>query len=175
MPKNKANYTETRREDWGTPKDLFAKLNAVFEFEVDLAATAENTLCPLYCSAEDGDSGFFDIDKEFFRGRPNWCWCNPPYGTDLAKWVQEVANKVERAVMLIPASPGNRWWHKYIWPRAHAIVFINGRLTFDGAPSPAQFDSALVVVGRVRSFNLDELAALNQFGVLVQTWRVQKC
>jgi phage N-6-adenine-methyltransferase len=173
MPKNKANHTETRREDWGTPKDLFDKLDAVFHFAVDLAATAENTLCPQYCSAEDGDNGFFDLTKDDFS-RVEWHWCNPPYGADLERWVEEVATKVDKAVMLIPASPGNRWWHRTLWPKANVVVFLCGRLTFEGAPSPAQFDSALIVIGREAVVGPQQEKVLNQLGAFVDAVAISR-
>ena len=173
MSKNKANHGETRREDWGTPKDLFAKLDVVFDFTVDLAATAENTLCPQYCSVEDGDNGFFDLTKDDFS-RVEWHWCNPPYGKDLAQWVEEVANKVEKSVLLIPASPCNQWWHRIVWPRATTVTFIRGRLTFDGAPAPAQFDSALVTIGAEAWTNPEQAETLNDLGVFVTMWNTHR-
>jgi phage N-6-adenine-methyltransferase len=170
MPKNQANHTETRREDWGTPKDLFAKLNAVFHFTVDLAATKENTLCPEYCSAEGGDNGFFDLTKDSFSGI-DWCWCNPPYGADTERWVEKVAENVPRTVMLLPASPGTQWWHRTLWPRANTVTFIRGRLTFDGAPAPAQFDSVLITIGVAAWTGPKQDQALNELGALMMQWR----
>jgi phage N-6-adenine-methyltransferase len=174
MPKNKANYTETRRDDWGTPRDLFDSLNSVFKFAVDLAADARNTLCTEYCSIENGDNGFFDLTaKDFEHLKDAWCWCNPPYGHaygGLEKWITEIHAKVPKSVVLIPAATGNKWWQRAVWPNARKITFIRGRLQFDGAPQVAQFDSALLTLGRYEPLTDDEHAKLVELGACITNW-----
>lgn len=175
MPKNKANYTETRRDDWETPDSLFKSLDEVFHFEVDLAASAENTKCPVFCSLGEEDNGFFDLGFDDFQPVEDWCWCNPPYGADfggLGKWITEIAGKVRKAVVLIPAAPGNKWWHRAVWPSATSITFLKGRLTFGGAPQVAQFDSVLLTLGRHASCSKCETAKLLEHGVWVHGWLI---
>lgn len=173
MPKNKANHTETRRDDWGTPFDLFKSLNSVFNFAVDLAADANNALCADYCSIED-DNGFFDCSSKVFEHLVDrWCWCNPPYSErygGLPKWITTIRERIPKALVLIPAAPGNQWWHKVVWPYVIAITFIRGRLQFEGAPQGAQFDSALLVVGKNAHIDPLEQAKLLEFGVFVHGW-----
>jgi phage N-6-adenine-methyltransferase len=179
MPKNNANHTETRRDDWGTPKDLFESLNNVFNFAVDLAADANNTLCPDYCSKEEDDNGFFDCSSKVFEHLVDrWCWCNPPYGeskNSLAHWITEISERVPKTLVLIPSATGNKWWHTVVWPKAKFIIFIRGRLQFEGAPQVAQFDSVLLALGYKASFNdtsIAERIKLLEFGVLVKGWYV---
>lgn len=164
MPKNKANHSETRRDDWETPKWLFDKLNEVFDFKVDLAASESSSKCSVYCD------DFFSMTQEDFaevnRGY-NWCWCNPPYAPHLLNWCQDLPTKVNHAVLLIPASTGNQWWHRFVWPKATYVCFIKGRLIFEGAPQVAQFDSALVIFGKL--FYAAQLKTLKEIGVVVQT------
>lgn len=174
MPKNKANYTETRRDDWGTPRDLFDSLNSVFKFAVDLAADEHNTKCAEYCSIENGDNGFFDLRFEDFEHLDDkWCWCNPPYGREyggLEKWITEIYTKVPKSVVLIPAAAGNKWWQRAVWPNARSITFIRGRLVFEGAPQVAQFDSALLALGRYGDVGPHEKAKLIEHGIFVSDW-----
>lgn len=174
MPKNKANHTETRRDDWGTPRDLFDSLNSVFNFDVDLAADPTNALCTDYCSVEDGDNGFFDCSSKVFEHLiDRWCWCNPPYSDQyggLPKWITEIRERVPKALVLIPAAPGNQWWHRVVWSNASSITFIRGRLQFEGAPQGAQFDSVLLAVGRNASVNAAEIRKLVEFGVFINEW-----
>lgn len=172
MPKNQANYTETRRDDWETPDSLFKSLDEVFHFEVDLAASAENTKCSKYIALGDDDNGFFDFGREDFMSR-RWAWCNPPYGADfggLELWITEIANKVPKAVVLIPAAPGNKWWHRVVWPYATSVTFLEGRLTFGGAPQVAQFDSVLLTLGREAGCSREESRKLVEHGVWVYGW-----
>jgi phage N-6-adenine-methyltransferase len=175
VAKNKANYTETRRDDWETPDSLFRSLDEVFHFEVDLAASAENTKCLKYIAISDDDNGFFDFTRQDFIEimGTGWAWCNPPYGADfggLEKWITEIASKVPGAVVLIPAAPGNKWWHRVVWPKATSITFLKGRLTFDGAPQVAQFDSVLLTLGH--HCTTTEFAKLLEHGVWVHGWLI---
>ena len=174
MPKNKANHSETRRDDWGTPQDLFDSLNRAFNFAVDLAADEHNTKCAEYCSAENGDNGFFDLRVEDFEHLDyKWCWCNPPYGHKyggLEKWITEIHTKVSKALVLIPAATGNKWWQRAVWSKARSITFIKGRLRFDGAPEVAQFDSTLITLGRYAPLSREEHSALIELGACVTDW-----
>lgn len=176
MPRNKANHSETRRDDWRTPKDLFDSLNSVFHFAMDLAANASNALCPEYCSNEDGDDGFFDFTaRDFDRLADRWCWCNPPYGprcSDLPVWIPAIRERVPKALVLIPAASGNVWWAKHVWPYAISVTFIRGRLTFDGASQGAQFDSALIALGPRAQLTEQEKAKLVEHGVFVYGWYI---
>lgn len=63
---------------------------------------------------------------------------------DLGCWIQRCADEGNFAVLdhtkrfmvypgiigLVPAYPGTRAWHKYVWPRARAIFWPKGRLHF---------------------------------------------
>ena len=56
--------------EWETPQDLFDKLNAMFHFDLDPCATAENAKCERYYTAEDnglqlpwGGGGFSAIPR----------------------------------------------------------------------------------------------------------------
>ena len=63
---------------WATPQDFFDKLNEEFNFQLDVCATAENAKCEKYYTKEqDGLS----------MPWTGTCWCNPPYGRDIGKWV----------------------------------------------------------------------------------------
>lgn len=132
------------RMDWGTPADLFAKLDDEFGFTLDAAASRANHKCAKYYTAED--SAF---DHEWGG---DTVFCNPPYGKAIAKWVRkcsmEASRKGTTVVMLLPSRTDTRWWHRYILNRAE-VRFLPGRLRFetDGKPGgPAPFPSAIVVM-----------------------------
>ena len=68
---------------WATPQDFFDNLNQEFDFNLDVCALPENAKCKNYYTPEvDGLS-------QQWGGR---VWCNPPYGREIAKWVQKVSN-----------------------------------------------------------------------------------
>lgn len=134
--------------EWETPQDLFDKLDAEFEFTLDVCATPENAKCTRYFTEyEDG------LDQSWAGER---VWCNPPYGRGIAPWVARCAGfaavdgqRPQLAVMLLPARTDTRWWHDYVIPYAAEVRFIKGRLKFGGHKNSAPFPSAIVVFGEV--------------------------
>jgi phage N-6-adenine-methyltransferase len=152
---NLANHTETRREDWGTPIDLFLTLSCAHRFAVDLCASPASALCSFWVTeAVDIMSPLADEVVELAAGahRGNcYAWINPPYrgsgGTGL--FVARAAELCQRhglgLVALIPASVGSRWWRESVDPFFDFVVFTP-RLRFGGAPASAQFDTAVCVM-----------------------------
>lgn len=156
MSNNLANHSETRREDWGTPIDLFLTLSCVHRFVIDLSATPASSLCSIWVTeAEDLMSplGAEMVQRaaEVHRGDRCYAWINPPYrgagGTGLfvARAAELCLNNGLGLVALIPASVGSRWWRESVDPFFDFVVFTP-RLRFEGAPSVAQFDSAICVM-----------------------------
>lgn len=88
-----------------------------------------------------------------------WChyggivFVNPPYGRRKGwrcqEWVDkaiaEAANGAE-IVMLLPARTDTRWFQR-VMCTAPRIVFVRGRITFQGQDNGAPFPSALVYFG----------------------------
>jgi len=132
---------------WETPKDLFDRMNAVFRFDLDVCATAENAKCDRFFSPEDDGLS------------QNWtgaCWMNPPYGRVISLWVKkayESARSGATVVCLLPARTDASWWHDYVM--RGEIHFIRGRLKFGGAKHNAPFPNAIVVFRR----NIEEAFA----------------
>ena len=96
---------------WATPQDFFDRLNAEFDFDIDVCASPNNAKCERYFTKEqDGLSR-------------SWggitCWCNPPYGREVGKWVQKAylssKNEGSTVVMLLPARTDTKWFHEYIY------------------------------------------------------------
>lgn len=117
-------HSMSRADDWETPADLFAKLDAEFGFTIDVAATAENAKCPLFFTPDD------DGLSQSWDGRV--CWMNPPYGTAIARWMRKAFEESLRGatvVCLVPARTDTAWWHDYAM-RAHERRFLRGRVRF---------------------------------------------
>ena len=128
---------------WGTPLDLFMVLDREFNFDLDAAATHQDTLVPRFISPEN------DALKTPWTG--NAVWCNPPY-TQLPAFIkrgyEQGIEQQNTVVMLIPAYTDPRYWSEYVM-RAHEVRFLKGRLKFrDGmgtATMSARFPSVVVV------------------------------
>lgn len=129
-------------DTWETPYDFFVELDNEFNFDIDVCATAENTKCPVfYTKEQDGLS-------QVWHGT---CWCNPPYGREVSKWVEKAylssIHGDATVVMLLPARTDTRWFHKYIYNKSE-IRFIKGRLKFGGSKNSAPFPSMVVIFNK---------------------------
>ena len=137
----------SKTDMWATPQDFFDELDQRFHFETDVCALPENAKCKnFYTPAQNG------LLQEW-RGV---CWCNPPYGRELAQWVKKAATSHATVVMLLPARTDTRWFHDYIYRKPHVdIDFIKGRLKFGGSKNSAPFPS-MVVIFRNEAFDPDD-------------------
>lgn len=139
-------------DEWATPQDLFDSLDAEFHFELDAAATSENTKCGFW-NAVDGSSKDA-LACSWVGGKRSSVWLNPPY----SKCRQFIAKAAEEArngctvVCLVPSRTDTRWWHDYVWDReTHQprpgveVRFIKGRLKFGNATAGAPFPSVVIV------------------------------
>ena len=123
---------------WETPQELFDKLDAIHHFTLDVCALPENAKCEKYFTPDD------DGLSQEWRGV---CWCNPPYGREIGKWVKKayIVSKFYgvKVVMLLPARTDTAWFHNYCMKGK--IEFIRGRLKFGKSKNSAPFPSMIVV------------------------------
>ena len=142
--KNIKTLLSSKDMDWETPQDFFDELDGEFNFNLDSCATPETAKCKYFFTKEDDG-----LSK-------NWdgytVFCNPPYGTEISKWVKkcsESANEITRIVMLIPARTDTKYFHEYIYKKPYVeIRFIKGRLKFGGkqkGSGSAPFPSMIVI------------------------------
>jgi len=127
-------------DNWATPKELYDKLNAEFNFDFDP--------CPLH-------SNFDGLVIDW--GKSNYI--NPPYSRQLkeafvVKAIEE-SKKGKLCVMLLPVSTSTKLFHRYILPNARYIRFLEGRVRFLGINTNGEYvtdktpmhDSMVVVFG----------------------------
>ena len=108
---------------------------------VDLAASAENTVASRFFS-EEHNSLIQDWHAAIGNG---WGWLNPPFG-GIARWVEKAkfeSRKGCRIAVLVPASVGSNWWKNHVHNHC-TVVFLNGRISFDGK-DPFPKDCALLL------------------------------
>ena len=132
-------HFSSAKPDWATPWWLVRHCEGYFllPFDLDVCATADNAKAPrFFTPADDGLA-------QPWHGR---CWCNPPYGREIGLWTRKAATEAERGasvVLLLPARTDTAWWHDDVVSAASVILFLRGRLRFEGAPSSAPFPSAI--------------------------------
>ncbi len=121
--------------EWPTPPETFDPLNAEFGFTMDVAATAENAKCEKFWTKEqDG----------LLQKWEGVCWMNPPYGSQVPKWLKKAIKETENGVTtvcLIPARTNTGWFHDLCLNEKTAEVrFVRGRPKFGdathGLPQP---------------------------------------
>ncbi len=126
-PIPKPVYT-SKSDEWGTPQDLFDKLDREFHFTLDPCANKRRPLRrDLLC---------YDIQDNVLE--QDWSdhrvFINPPYsGKNIEWWCEKIYQEKDHAeviVLLIPLNKGStEYFHEYIYPFAE-IRMIRGRLKF---------------------------------------------
>ena len=110
--------------EWATPPELYAWLDARFHFTLDPCCTHETAKCQKHFTiVEDGLSKSWGEETVFM---------NPPYGRAIGIWVKkafEACEKGATVVCLIPARTDTKWWYKYC-TAADEIIFFVGRVKF---------------------------------------------
>ena len=129
----------SKSDEWGTPKDFFRKLDVIYNFTLDPCSTPQNAKCKNFYTMEDDG-----LEKDW---EGETVFVNPPY-SKIKDWVlkchRESLKPNTTVVMLIPSRTDTKWWHQYCMA-AHQILFVKGRLKFEGGEHAAPFPSAVVV------------------------------
>lgn len=106
-------------DEWLTPPEILAALGS---FDLDPCAPIERPW-PMakthYTLADDG------LNRPW-QGR---VWCNPPYGLVAAKWLKRLSEH-GNGIALIFARTETKMFFEWVWTRANALLFIEGRLHF---------------------------------------------
>ena len=147
-------------DEWRTPLEFYMALHVEFGFDVDVAATAENTQMIRYFGPDHHNPLLRDALAFEWRPYAQTAWMNPPYSRVrefIAKAALEAAMGCT-VVCLVPARTDTRWWHEHVWDRVHhrarpgvEVRFIKGRLKFGGATAGAPFPSVLIVFRKAHS------------------------
>ena len=133
-------HFSSETNEWSTPIDLYNSLDEIYNFTLDPCSTKENAKCDKFFTIED-DGLKQDWSKDTV-------FMNPPYGREIKDWVKkayEESQKGATVVCLIPSRTDTKYWHEYIFPYSHEIIFLKGRLKFGNSKNSAPFPSAIVV------------------------------
>jgi phage N-6-adenine-methyltransferase len=129
----------SNKGNWGTPDDFFNKLNAQYGFDLDPCADDINHKCENYFTEESNGL------EQDWNGK---VFMNPPYGRKIGLWIQKAYDETQNGnasfvVCLLPARTDTKWFHEIC--TLGEIIFIKGRLKFQGAKDAAPFPSMLVI------------------------------
>ncbi len=138
--------TEINNDEWGTPLDLFNKLDAEFYFTLDPCASTGRPLRDDITQFTKEDNG---LSQPWTGHR---VFCNPPYSSrQIRDWVMKAyaeRDNCQVIVLLIPVRTDRAYFHDFIQGTAE-IRFLRGRPKFiplmnqnGGSPS---FPSMLVI------------------------------
>lgn len=142
MPKQKPGRS---KQDYGTPWNFLLAVKqrfAIKEFDWDLAANAENTVC-------NGQKFYTEEENSLvqpWKLGEGWNWLNPPFAK-IEPWVQKAwgaGQSGAKTLVLVPAGVGSNWWAKWVHNKAQ-VLLLNGRLTFVGETLPYPKDCCLLL------------------------------
>jgi len=127
----------SQKWEYETPDEIFNFLDDLFNFQIDCAATENNTKCRNFISPEMDALNILTSWQPKIDGR---FWLNPPWGRDytkatgrnLADWLRRAYMeylKGNEGVVLVSARVDTGWWHDYA-KYAPYIWFPKGRISF---------------------------------------------
>lgn len=122
----KTGFTHDRdlingKEEWLTPPDI---VRALGEFDLDPCSPTPETRP--WSTAKNHYSIIDDGIKSPWFGR---VWCNPPYGAKTGDWMQLCAAHKNVTALIFARTETNQFFN-HIWPKAKAVCFLKGRLSF---------------------------------------------
>ena len=140
MSKVEDIYAGSRCDEWGTPQELWDKLNKQYNFTIDLAASAENTKCDSYLAK---DNSFLDWDFGDLFGHV--FWLNPPFSLSHAFFTHLNMLGSKCGVAIYKASnTETKTWQEQIFKSATWVHFLAKRINYEGSGKSAPFPSALI-------------------------------
>lgn len=94
-------------------------------------------------------------------------WCNPPYGLIASEWMKKMAQHGKGTALLF-ARTETKMFFESVWPKASAVLFIQGRIHFhyvDGtkAKGNSGAPSVLISYGQVDALILEKSGIKGKF------------
>ena len=140
---------DSGEKTWLTPRHI---IDALGHFDTDPCCPPNmpwRTADTMLTKADDGTTAPW-------HGR---VWLNPPYGRDAYSFLDRMARYDGGGIALIFVRTDARQWHEWVFPFAHSVLFVRGRLRFcDASGKPAQScptPSALVAYSEADTLALE--------------------
>jgi len=107
------------KDEWLSPPEILKPLG---EFDLDPCS-------PINRPWDTAQRHYTVEDDGLLMPWEGRVWCNPPYGLEATKWLERMVLH-GNGIALIFARTETRMFFRYVWDRADAILFIEGRLFF---------------------------------------------
>lgn len=112
--------TKFTSDDWITPRWLIDRLGP---FDLD---PCQSDTQPWPCAKKS----YRYRDNGLLHSWSGFVYCNPPYGALMALWLAAMAEH-DNGIALVFARTETKAFFQYVWPKASALLFLRGRLTFN--------------------------------------------
>lgn len=123
-PLSVAMNADSGEKTWLTPPHI---IEALGPFDLDPCCPPKmpwRTAEHMVCRPDDG----LAVDWTGKR-----VWCNPPYGREAVPFLRKMAEHEGGGIALIFTRTDTSAWQEHIFPVAHGILFLRGRLHFHKA------------------------------------------
>jgi hypothetical protein len=107
------------KDEWLTPPEI---LRALGPFDLDPCA-------PIKRPWDMAARHYTVLDLGLMQPWSGRVWCNPPYGAETGEWLARLADHGD-GIALVFARTETRMFFAEVWPKADAVLFIEGRLHF---------------------------------------------
>jgi hypothetical protein len=144
---------ENGKEEWLTPPEI---VRAVGPFDLDPCSPINR---PWATAAKH----YTIEDNGLMKPWEGYVWCNPPYGPKTGEWLARCAEH-NNCMALVFARTETAAFQQHVWPKARALYFLKGRVSFyhvDGRKGgTAGAPSVLIAYGQHAQNILRGLAVL---------------
>lgn len=144
---------EGATDTWLTPPEI---LRALGEFDTD-------PCCPPDMPWRTAKVMYTEVDNGLMMPWLGRVWLNPPYGRETGRWLEQLAMHGD-GIALVFARTETEMFHRNVWERASAVLFLEGRLNFyspDGKRSERNAGAPSVLV----AYGQPNVEALEQCGI----------
>ena len=139
-----------KKDEWLTPPEIIQSLG---QFDLDPCA-------PILRPWNMAKEHFTIEDNGLLKQWSGRVWCNPPYGLQASEWLDKLSNH-GNGIALIFARTETRMFFEYVWKKATAVKFLEGRLYFhhvDGSKAKANAGAPSVLI----AYGNDNARILNE-------------
>lgn len=134
-----------------TPKIFIDAARQKFgNYTIDLAAS-ESNICDIYFDKNDNS---LEMDwRDLYRDVGDLYWLNPPFGLS-SKFIKKCSDMISsidehdvplNVDVLVQAATSSNYWYENVFGNKYCdIIFLNGRIPFEGYDNSANIDCTLL-------------------------------
>ena len=123
------------RQEASTPDILWQKINALWDFQIDVCASFTNRKCERYYDGAFQDA--LDDQYEWVNENHQRAFCNPPFGKMqpwIEKAIREYQKRPDAVVVVLGKNDPSTKWYRLAQEHCYVIDLAGKRVQFDPAP-----------------------------------------